>query len=39
MPAAIFETTISARERPQAYALNRVATVIGRYRKHAKKYP
>jgi hypothetical protein len=29
MPSAEFETAIPAAKRPQTYALNRIATVIG----------
>jgi hypothetical protein len=39
MHSAGFEATVSARERPQTYALDRVATGISRYRKYAKKNP
>jgi len=39
MHSAGFKTTISAKERPQTYALDRVATGIGRYRKYARKNP
>jgi hypothetical protein len=31
MPTVEFETTISAGERPQTYALDRAATEIGRH--------